>query len=80
MIRFAKSVEVRDIAALYHVVWHETHSGFMPVEECNRRDLDFFVDRMTKLMPTTLVIKGELAPVGFSSWHDHLLRADSCFA
>jgi GNAT superfamily N-acetyltransferase len=64
---------VPQIAALYHSIWHETHARFMPAEECARRDVAFFHDRMTALQPTTLVITQERTIIGFAAWHHDVL-------
>ncbi len=53
------------IAALYHAIWHETHARFMPEQECARRDIAFFHDRMAMLQPATLVV-AQIAPLSAS--------------
>lgn len=73
MLRHAQASEVPQIAALYHLIWHETHARFMPAEECARRDVAFFHDRMTALQPTTLIAARERTIIGFAAWHDDLL-------
>ncbi|WP_315831605.1 GNAT family N-acetyltransferase [Bradyrhizobium prioriisuperbiae] len=73
MLRHALASDVPQIAALYHSIWHETHARFMPAEECERRDVAFFHDRMTVLQPTTLVTARDRAIIGFAAWHDDVL-------
>ena len=73
MLRYAMASEVPQIAALYHRVWHETHARFMPAEECARRDVAFFHDRMTTLQPTTLVATQDRDLTGFAAWHNDVL-------
>ncbi len=71
--RYAQASEVPQIAALYHAIWHETHARFMPEQECARRDIAFFHDRMAMLQPATLVVAHDRAIVGFAAWHDDVL-------
>ncbi len=73
MLRFALTADVAQVAAIYHSVWHETHAPFMPLEECKLRTPLFFEERMSALLPTTLVADCTGAIVGFASWQDHLL-------
>jgi RimJ/RimL family protein N-acetyltransferase len=73
MAEFARISNVPGVAALYHSVWHETQAPFMPIEERSRRTLDFFIDRMTKLVATTIIEKWSVGIVGFAAWHEHLL-------
>jgi GNAT superfamily N-acetyltransferase len=71
--RFALLSDVSDVAVLYHSIWHETHAEFMPDEECARRTLAFFEERMRALLPTTLVEEQEGTIMAFSSWNGPLL-------
>jgi len=73
MIRRAQPSDIAEVAALYHAVWHETQAPFMPRAEIARRSAEFFVDRMTPLLQSTLVTEqnGEIA--AFSAWRGHLL-------
>jgi RimJ/RimL family protein N-acetyltransferase len=73
MGQFARISDVIGVAALYHSVWHETQAPFMPIEERSRRNLEYFVDRMTKLLSTTVIEKRSEGIVGFAAWHEHLL-------
>jgi GNAT superfamily N-acetyltransferase len=61
------------VAAIYYSVWHETHAPFMPLEECRVRTPQFFENRMSALLATTLVAERVGSIVGFASWQDHLL-------
>jgi GNAT superfamily N-acetyltransferase len=73
MIRRAHASDVLQVATLYHVVWHETQARFMPTAECTHRSIEFFVDRMTALLPTTLVEERDGRIVAFSAWKGGLL-------
>src|ERR1700756_4699523 len=73
MAQFAHISHIPAIAKLYYSVWHETQAPFMPTEECSRRTLEFFVDRMTKLVSTTIIEERATGIVGFAAWHEHLL-------
>jgi ribosomal protein S18 acetylase RimI-like enzyme len=73
MIRRAHASDVLQVATLYHVVWHETQARFMPTAECTHRSIEFFVDRMTALLPTTLVEERDGKIVAFSAWKGALL-------
>lgn len=73
MPRRATPSDVPGIAALYHSVWHETHSGFMTTEEVARRTILFFVERMRTLQQTTLLEERNGMLAGFSSWRGDLL-------
>jgi GNAT superfamily N-acetyltransferase len=73
MPRYALAADVHDIAALYHLVWHETQAPFMPEEERARRTLTFFVHRMKELIPTSLVEHRGGSVAAFSSWNGNLL-------
>jgi GNAT superfamily N-acetyltransferase len=68
MARFARPSDVSRVAALYRDVWHETQAPFMPAEECKRRTLAFFVDRMSALVGTTVVEARNRSIVGFAAW------------
>jgi len=68
MIRRAHAADISQVAALYHAVWHETQAHFMPAAECTHRSMEFFIDRMTALLPTTLVDERNGAVVAFSAW------------
>jgi len=68
MIRRAHAADISQAAALYHAVWHETQARFMPAAECTHRSMEFFIDRMTALLPTTLVDERNGAVVAFSAW------------
>jgi GNAT superfamily N-acetyltransferase len=73
MIRRAHASDISQVAALYHAVWHETQAPFMPHAEITHRSMEFFVDRMTTLLQSTLVAEwnGEIA--AFSAWRRQLL-------
>jgi GNAT superfamily N-acetyltransferase len=73
MIQRARASDVAQIAALYHAVWHETQAPFMPAAECARRDLGFFIERMSRLLLSTLIEERGGAVVAFSAWHGRLL-------
>jgi hypothetical protein len=73
MAQLARISDVPGAAALYHSVWHETQAPFMPIEERSRRNLEFFVGRMTKLVSTTVIEERSEGIVGFAAWHEHLL-------
>jgi hypothetical protein len=73
MIRQTLAADISDVALLYHAVWHETQAPFMPAEECELRSMPFFVERMTALLPTTLVAERHGAIVAFSAWKSGLL-------
>ena len=73
MPRFALTADVAQVAAIYHSVWHETQAPFLPPEECELRKPQFFVERMSALLATTLVAERAGSIVGFVSWQDHLL-------
>ena len=73
MIRQALAADISNVALLYHTVWHETQAPFMPAEECELRSMPFFVERMTALLPTTLVAERHGAIVAFSAWKSGLL-------
>jgi RimJ/RimL family protein N-acetyltransferase len=73
MSQYASISDVPGVAALYHSVWHETQAPFMPIEERSRRTLEFFIDRMTKLVSTTIIEKRSVGIAGFAAWHEHLL-------
>ena len=73
MARYALTADVAPLAAIYHSVWHETHAPFMPPEECKLRTPQFFTERMSALLATTLVAERAGSIVGFASWQDHLL-------
>jgi ribosomal protein S18 acetylase RimI-like enzyme len=73
MPRRAQNADVPSLAALYHSVWHETHSAFMPVQEVARRTLPFFVMRMSDLLQTTIVEERDTSIAGFASWSGDLL-------
>ena len=45
----------------------------MPPEECKFRKPQFFEERMSALLATTLVAERAGSIVGFASWQDHLL-------
>jgi GNAT superfamily N-acetyltransferase len=61
------------IVALYHSVWHESHAPFMPRQEIARRTVEFFEDRMTRLLPTTVVEERHGSIAGFAAWSGELL-------
>jgi GNAT superfamily N-acetyltransferase len=73
LIRRARASDIAEVAALYHVVWHETQAPFMPSAEITHRSLEFFVHRMTMVLHATLVteLNGRIA--AFSAWRGHLL-------
>jgi RimJ/RimL family protein N-acetyltransferase len=73
MPRFAQAADVPQVAAIYHSVWHETQAPFMPPEECRLRKPQFFAERMTALLATTLVAERAGSSVGFASWQDRIL-------
>ena len=68
MPRFALTADVAHVAAIYHSVWHETQAPFMPPEECKLRTQQFFEERMSALLATTLVAERAGSIVGFASW------------
>jgi GNAT superfamily N-acetyltransferase len=65
--------DVPSVAALYHSVWHERNSAFMPPQETARRTIAFFEERITGLLPNTLVEERNGSLAGFASWCDELL-------
>jgi GNAT superfamily N-acetyltransferase len=71
--RLATTSDLRAVASLYYAVWHETHAAFMPAEEIARRTPPFFMERMTALLPSTLVVETGSGIAGFASWRGHLL-------
>ena len=73
MARYALTADVPPVAAIYHSVWHETQAPFMPPEECKLRKPQFFAERMSALLATTLVAEHAGSIVGFASWQNHLL-------
>lgn len=73
MIRRALASDIPAVASLYHAAWHETQAPFMPAQECQLRSMPFFIDRMTTLLPTTLVAEANGAIVAFSAWKARLL-------
>lgn len=73
VVRFAEHDEVGKTALLYHDIWHETHGPHMPQAEREARDLAFFVERITRLMPNVLIAKDNGLAVGFASWSGCLL-------
>lgn len=73
MVRRARDGDLAAVAGLYHDVWHETHAVFMPAEESGLRTPGFFMQRMSELLPTTLVAEREGTVVGFVAWRERLL-------
>ena len=73
MQRYALRADVPEVTAIYHAVWHETQAPFMPPEECKLRKPQFFEERMSALLATTLVAERAGSIVGFATWQDHLL-------
>lgn len=73
MPRPAQKADLRAVADLYHQVWHETHAGFMPAEEAQLRSPAFFVERMERLLLTTLVVERDGLVAGFAAWTDGFL-------
>nr|WP_306666286.1 GNAT family N-acetyltransferase [Bradyrhizobium campsiandrae] len=73
MIRRAYVSDIPQVAALYHAVWHETHAPFMPRAEIIRRSTEFFMERMTALLQSTLVTELNEEIVAFSAWRGHIL-------
>lgn len=73
MPQFATHADIPGIAALYHSVWHETQSEFMPEEAVAHRTLPFFVERMNDLLLTTLIEQKNSSIVGFSAWRANLI-------
>ncbi|MBN9021884.1 MAG: GNAT family N-acetyltransferase [Rhizobiales bacterium] len=73
MPRPAGEADLGAVARLYHDVWHETHAGFMPGEEARLRTPAFFLERMTALLSTTVVVEREGGVIGFAAWSGHLL-------
>lgn len=73
MPRYALTADVPKVAAIYHAVWHETQAPFMPPEERKLRTPQFFEERMSALLATTLVAERAGSIVGFASWQGHLL-------
>jgi GNAT superfamily N-acetyltransferase len=76
MIRRALAPDLYEVAALYHAVWHETQAPFMPQlspREIARRSVEFFVERMTPLLQSTLVTEQTNRIVAFAAWKGPLL-------
>ncbi len=73
MIRRAHPSDISKVAALYHSVWHETQAPFMPDAEITRRSMEFFADRMTALLKTTLVTEHNGEVAAFAAWRGRLL-------
>ena len=76
MIRRALASDISEVAALYHAVWHETQAPFMPMlpqGELTRRSPEFFVERMTPLLQSTLVTEQNNRIVAFAAWKGPLL-------
>jgi ribosomal protein S18 acetylase RimI-like enzyme len=73
MIRRAHAGDIWQVGSLYHTVWHETQARFMPAAECTNRSMEFFIERMTPLLPTTLVVERKGAVVAFSAWRGQRL-------
>jgi hypothetical protein len=66
-------LDILQIASLYHSIWHETISAFMPAPEVARRTTAFFIDRMTVLQPTTFAEERDGTIAGFASWTGSIL-------
>lgn len=47
----------------------------MPPAEVAQRDLDFFVDRVTQLLATTLIAERNASLAGFAAWRGSVLVA-----
>jgi GNAT superfamily N-acetyltransferase len=73
MIRRARASDIAEVSALYHAVWHESQAPFMPPAEIIHRSTEFFVDRMTVLLHSTLVTEQDGEIAAFSAWRGHLL-------
>ncbi len=73
MIRRAHASDISQVAALYHAVWHETQAPFMPHAEITHRSMEFFADRMTALLQSTLVAERNAEITAFSAWRGQLL-------
>ena len=73
MPRFALTADVTHVVAIYHSVWHETQAPFMPSAECKLRKPQFFEERMSTLLATTLVAERAGSIVGFASWRGHIV-------
>lgn len=73
MIRHAKASDIAEVGRLYYSVWHETHAPLMPSPEISRRSLEFFVNRMTPLLGSTLVMEQHGLLAAFSAWEDDIL-------
>ncbi|MBR0711926.1 GNAT family N-acetyltransferase [Bradyrhizobium liaoningense] len=73
MIRRAHASDISRVAALYHAVWHETQAPFMPHAEIIRRSMEFFMERMTALLHSTLVTELNEEVVALSAWRGQLL-------
>jgi GNAT superfamily N-acetyltransferase len=71
--RPAREADLHGIAGLYHAVWHETHARFVPAEESRRRTPAFFLERMTGLLPATVVVVRGGILAGFAAWSGPLL-------
>lgn len=69
MLRAARLTDLPSIASLYHSVWHETHAALAPEAERCQRTLEYFINRLTPLLPTTWIDERNEALVGFVSWH-----------
>jgi len=68
MIRRAHASDISRVAALYYAVWHETQAPFMPQAEIIRRSMEFFIERMTALLHSTLVAELNEEVVAFTAW------------
>jgi GNAT superfamily N-acetyltransferase len=73
VIRRARASDIGEVATLYHSVWHETQAPFMPPVEIAHRSLEFFVNRMTGLLASTLVTQQNGTIAAFSAWRGNLL-------
>jgi GNAT superfamily N-acetyltransferase len=71
--RPAQVADLDAVARLYHDVWHETHACLVPAEEWKRRTPAFFLERMTGLLPATVVIVRGGVLAGFAAWSGMLL-------
>jgi GNAT superfamily N-acetyltransferase len=71
--RRARPDDIPALAPFYHDLWQETYAPFMPLAERRFRDVAFFAERLTGLMPLIFVVHqgGEFA--AFSAWKTDLL-------
>jgi ribosomal protein S18 acetylase RimI-like enzyme len=64
-VRSAEKTELDRLAAIWHVVWHESHAPLMPAELTRLRTLENFRDRLGALLSEMRVTGPAGSPVGF---------------